>query len=137
MFIRQNVSIKHVNVPIYHNLWHKIKILVHNRAIFIWLDFIIRFNVDIKSILNKWRVELMCMWHFCAYWSSYFWCPQTLTKNVIFNVLNKKTIKMPPHIWPNLTKSCNNYSLILNELHIKVLIYNYSPIIWYNFHNYS
>ena len=70
-------------------------------------------------------------------WLSNYLTQSTLTKNVIFNVLIKNTKKMPPHIWPNLTKSCNNYSLILNELHIKVLIYNYSPIIWYNFHKYS
>ena len=70
-------------------------------------------------------------------WLSNYLTQSTLTKNVIFNVLIKNTKKMPPHIWPNLTKSCNNYSLILNELHIKVLIYNYSPIVWYNFHKYS
>ena len=69
-FIRQNVSINHVNVPIDQISWHKIKILFRNRTIFGRLDFNMRFNIDIQVILKKWRVELMCMWHFCAYWIS-------------------------------------------------------------------
>ena len=28
-----------------------------------------RFNIDIQTILKKWRVELMCMSNFCAYWN--------------------------------------------------------------------
>ena len=55
----------------------------------------------------------------------------TLTKNAIFNVLIKKTKNCPPIFDTKLISSCNNYSLILNELYIKVLIYNYSPIIYY------
>ena len=58
MCIRQNVSIKHVNVPIDQISWHKIKILWYNRAIFIQLDFVIRFNIDITVILKKVACEV-------------------------------------------------------------------------------
>ena len=64
MFIRQSVSIKHVNVPIKEILRYLIKILLCNRAIFIRPDFNMRFNIDIKVILKKWLVQLMCMVRF-------------------------------------------------------------------------
>ena len=64
MLIRQNVSIKHVNLLIQVILRHLIKILSCNRAIFIRPDFNTRFNIDIKVILNKWLVQLMCMVQF-------------------------------------------------------------------------
>ena len=63
-FNRQNVSIKHVNLPIDGILCHLFKILSCNRAIFIGLDFNMRFNIDLKMILKKWLVQLMCMVRF-------------------------------------------------------------------------
>ena len=49
--MRQTVSIKHVNVPIDEILWHLIRILLRNRAIFKPQDFSMSFNIDTEQ---KW-----------------------------------------------------------------------------------
>ena len=55
-FNRQNVSIKHVTLPIDGILCHLFKILSCNRAIFMLLDSNMRLNIDIKVIVKKWLV---------------------------------------------------------------------------------
>ena len=113
MFIRQNVSIKHVNVPIEVILWHFFEILSCNRAIFICPNFNMMFNIDIKMILYK------CRWNF-SNWNFYplfFFsisidryasvvCTSTYRIFGNFNLLVPQTKTY--HLWIELTKLREN-----------------------------